>query len=479
MRALLIITRSYLSQNIGQIMGMLVGIFFSIRSNFMLLSPVELTMAEKERYGVYLLLAMVLVVAHSTLHLRSLMAGSSSVLLPHFRRNHLIVYALLLSVFLIFPVFVTASNGFPMLQTLAMYLGVLALILWSTFLFGDQIIAIALLGWLGKSLHELLGFKSGYLIFDLPEGGLALLGSQVLFPILVIFAAVVSLIFFVPYFLRKATAMDAVNRGFYYGPYSELYDRQDKPTMRLTAFKMKSLLKKMGEKKKSSVLSEALFFQPVLFSPGFAFALQTFFFIGGLLVFFISLVFIVNEGALLKTPKYYLWPVIFFITSAMSATDFLQHRSRLPVLWMQTRLKSREAFARSVFITYLLVNVKGFLVCTLLLAASPFVFSTVHFINLLPVMAVGLGIYLVMPAMSLMFSDHIRTPNCKGWYLSIFFGAFPLILILLGIFNKVESRDAMWSIIGIFVLLSLLFLIGRYREWLQTEMDFAAVEQIG
>jgi hypothetical protein len=323
--------------------------------------------------------------------------------------------------------------------------------------------------WLGKLFHEMLGFKSEIKIFG-DFSDFSLLGSRSLFPIVVIlFSAVV--LFLIALYLLKAPPDFSNKKADISNPHAKDYDR----TNTLTAFIAKrniAFLLKNNHDKKESLFHISRLLQPGLFSPVYASFTQQ---IVGIpmLIFYLGTVFYVLLGTKLELRIIPFLLLIYYMAGAMITTDFLQHRHRLPLLWMQAQLNSRKAFAKAIILTYVQVVVKQHLAVSLGMLILPVFFPVISVLRLLPLIILGFLVFIILLSLSLLVSDLVLSPECKGWMVfNIIGGILGVTIVIIAFKLSFNNTPGTWMFIIVLAVITALLLWRAYKKWSNTELNF-------
>ena len=460
---------SYFQQNFLNILGTVIGTILLLVASIAALGNPEAVKEKIVPTWNYFLVALLFILYVSAMQMKGLIKSNATALFPHYRRYLLMALGLVLAVFLVWPVVITGIRGVPVLASLAMFLFLSCLMLGGLFLFGDNVIVLGALIWLGKLVHEMLGFKSRIKIFgDFTD--FSLLGSKSLFPIMVIlFSAVV--LFFIARYLLEAPPDFSGKKVDISNQYAKDYDR----TNTLTAFLAKrniSLMLKNNREKKGSLFHIARLLQPALFSPAYASFTQQLVGIP-MLIFYLGTVFYVLLGTKLDSRIIPFLLFIYYMAGAMITTDFLQHRQRFPLLWVQAQLNSRKAFAKAIILTYFMVLVKQHLAVSLGMLILPVFFPVIGVLRLLPIIILGFLVFIMLLSFSLLVSDLVRSPECKGWTLfNIIGGILGLTYAIIAFKLSFNNTPGTWIFIIVLTVIIALLLWSAYKKWSNTELNF-------
>jgi hypothetical protein len=429
----------------------------------------------------YLFLGLaVFVTTFTGYHVRLVVMSNTGSLFPYYRRKQLNVLLVVIGVFSLWPVFVMSINGFPPLQALAIFTIIPALLLWGEFIFGNN--ALVWIGtiWLGKTLLEMMGIASKFVMFP-SLFDVKIFGSAAVLPLLVSLGSMAAIYRFGRFFLKVPSVKLPRSDRDVTNSYLQYYDRTNGLSDRMTSWSMGRLLKGVKNGKRFSLFSSARLIRPALFSPKIAFVSQN------LLYYTLSLVLTAGFLYLYFTLAYYDKPVtlqhyavyllyIYLRSGAYTSLDFLQHRHRLPALWVQLPLLSRRHFARAAALSYVTVIVLKALGISALLLVLPFLFDGLPFMPILAITAAGCVLMLLITALSLMWSGNSKSPDCRGFVIMLMVGSIVLCLPLLGSRRSFDSTPGAWYVILGLALVTLILMGLGYRKWRNTEMNFNGPE---
>jgi len=460
---------SYFQQNFLNILGTVIAIILLLIASIAALGNPEAAVEKIVPTWNYFLVALLFILYVSAMQMKGLIKSNAAALFPHYRRYLLMALGLILAVFLVWPVVITGIRGVPVLASLAMFLFLSCLMLGGLFLFGDNLIVLGALIWLGKLAHEMLGFKSRIKIFG-DFSDFSLWGSKSLFPIMVILFSAVAL-FFIARYLLEAPPDFSGKKVDISNQYAKDYDRTNTLTA-LIANRNLSLWLKNSRDKKGSVFHTARLLQPSLFSPAYASFTQQLVGIP-MLIFYLGTVFYVLLGTKLELSIIPFLLLIYYMAGAMITTDFLQHRQRLPLIWVQARLNSRKAFAKTIILSYFMVMVKQHLAVSLGMLILPVFFPVIDVLRLLPIIILGFLVFIMLLSFSLLVSDLVRSPECKGWTLFNIIGGILGVTIAIITFKlSLNNTPGTWIFIIVLAVIIALLLWGAYKKWSNTELNF-------
>jgi len=478
MKALRYILLSYLQQHFFGVLIIVVGFIYFVPATLLALFGKYGNIRTGFEPWRLFFISFIFIVYGVAMHLRSLIKTNTGVLLPYYRRNQLIATGFIVAVFVFVPILCNGLRGFPVLAPLAMFLFTAALVLWGLFNFGENLAVFAIIIWLGKMVHELLGFKLKIMIFrSLPD--FLLLGSESLFPILVILLSCGLILLFGFYVLKMPykdlwdSSKDRTD------PFTKDYEKVNKVTLKIMIGKMATLLRNMTGHRKKSPFQVARVLQPALFSPGYSSVLNSLIYMIGFLCYVGTIVYVFYGGIDfakfdMKFSFSSFLVFIYFIGAGMLSQDLLQHRHRLADLWLRVQLNSRKAFSRATILTYLLVTVRQFFMSTILvffllaLLRAPFLKS-------LLVAAAGFVVYTSILALALLNSEQVVSAECKGWMITVMIGGTSASAIFAAIATSSAYRSpGIWWFIFVGAVFSLFLFWRAVKKWSDIEMNFAA-----
>jgi hypothetical protein len=414
------------------------------------------------------------------MHLRSLIKTNTGALLPHYRRNQLIAAGLLLTVFISVPILINGLKGFPVLAPLAMFLFTGGVMLWGIFSFGENVAALAVIIWLGKLVHELLGYKLRIMILpDLPDA-LSSGSEQWLTILIIVFScALISLfglyVFKMPYKDLWDSPRDRSD------PYTKDYDKVSRLTFRIVMRKVSGMLRKMTERRKKSPFYLARVLQPALFSPGQSSVINSLIYMLGLILYIITIGIVFYGGADFgkaetKFGIASFFVILYFIGIAILTNDLLQHRHRMADLWFRVQLGSRKAFARTTILTYIMVTVKQFFMTTIAVFILHILLRQ-PLLKTLLIAVTGFVVYSLYLTLSILLSESIVSPDGKGWFITAMLtGTIASMIYAFIVKGQVYRSPGIWLFMLAAEAFILLLLWIAVRKWSDTDMNFTGPE---
>ncbi|MCP5102639.1 MAG: hypothetical protein GY950_04635 [bacterium] len=415
----------------------------------------------------------------SAIHLKNLVKSNTGALLPHYRKYLLTAVFLVMMFFIAWPmVLLGGIFGQPVLPALALFLSISALLVWGFFSFGDNIMVVAAVLWLGKMLHELLGYRMDLMILgDSPRP--VILGSADVFPLLLILSAVTAWVFFFRYVLKIPHRESWENTRHRTNAFAKNYDRVNWLTGKIVKWNLSRLIKGMKGKERKSIFQQARMLQFAFFSPVNVSPTILVIFLAFVMFYLVSYLRIMYGGLLITREFSFILLIFYYIGGGVLATDFLQHRHRLASVWMWAPLNSRKTFTRMTILTYFLVLFKQYVMGSLWVMVVPlFPMIRIH-MDMLHILGMGLFLTINIFSFSLLVGDSVRTPDCKGWTISFMFVGIPVIIgANEGIRRLLESPASEGWTIAVMAMVTLVLLGLGYRKWSRTEMNFEGPEAL-
>lgn len=174
--------------------------------------------------------------------------------------------------------------------------------------------------------------------------------------------------------------------------------------------------------------------------------------------------------------------IIILLVASLLAV--LIAKSNMAFLLRNSRDKKRSLFHISrllqpglfspayVSITQQLVGIPV-LILYLGMLIIPVFFPVVSVIRLLPLIIMGFLVFIILLSLSLLFSDLVFSPECKGWMLSnITLG----LLVVATAINKIKlffnNTPGTWIFIIVLAVFTGLLLRQAYKKWSNTELNF-------
>ncbi|MCP5048226.1 MAG: hypothetical protein GY940_13725 [bacterium] len=146
-------------------------------------------------------------------------------------------------------------------------------------------------------------------------------------------------------------------------------------------------------------------------------------------------------------------------------------------LWIVTGSNSRKQFAMTTFTSYMMVAGKQYSVTSMGLLLVPVFFTDIYYFQVIPLIVLGLPLFIFMVSLSILVGSEVRSPDCRGWQWITGWGGgvFGAILLLE---TKVSFRDSLftWYFIAALLALSLVLLWRAYKAWIDYEMDYVGPE---
>lgn len=474
MKTLKVIFLTFFKQQVLLIITAVFALIFWVIGTFVTLIPSPPQPGKEIPNWAAYLVALCLITFVSSYNFRQLIISHVGALLPHYRRKLLAALGVLLLVFVLLPSIMVSFKGYPLFKFFALYVTIFTGILWIGFTFGEYPIFMFMMLWWGKLAYDLLGFHTEKQIFK-PLSHLEVAGVALTVPLLFIVGSFLLLYLFARYFLWvPADKLPASNRRLS-GTYANQYDAEDRLTRAIVKWRLKHHIEKFNREKerKNMTVPIAGLIQYSLFSPSTTMGIQMVFGVISLGLAFSSYVLVLGRTEFVKMDSIPFLILIYLLSSAIMAADFLQHRHRMPGIKMQAMLDSREQFARAVTLSYIMVAVKQWLGITVCLLLFPVIFKPVTLTRLLPVFAAGLVLNLIIIALSLLTSKHVLSADARGWTLTtILVGGYGTLFLLAASKFQLDNNPETWYFIMGIAAVALLMLWGGYRKMIDTEMNF-------
>ena len=158
-------------------------------------------------------------------------------------------------------------------------------------------------------------------------------------------------------------------------------------------------------------------------------------------------------------------PMVCIMTTVLLAFDFISHRTRIPMLYLQSRLPSRRAFADAALYSYLLLAGRqlGFTVLIVaFITAVKFGWQLDNWMNVLQSLLVALPMIFGLITFPLIYGRSLPSPVT--------------ILILFAITFILLPTTALFLIFGIWgivpmIAAAIFLLLYAIRRWRNSEMD--------
>jgi hypothetical protein len=466
MKSIRYILLTYFQQHFFGTFGFVVALFLFLSANIYLFTQIgvnENTLEKSFDLFLYALLVMVYIVG---MHLNRVIKSNSTALLPNYRRDQLITLFIILILFILWPTIILGICGIFILNPLALLLVGAIFVLWISFRFGEGIIVILFIIWGVRFFYEVLNFHTNVSYFE----NISLFVNSAfgnIFPVFIILLALAAFGLFFTY-LKNVSIYKFLNgQQDNTDPWARDFDRTGPVTEKI----MYRIIYKLVSKKSQNILAIIRKFQIYLFGPANIVNIQLINMVFILLYFFtISLVW---GGGFAEISEDFIVVcfLFFFISISILSTDFLQHREKLPVLYLQSYFSERKQFLNIVVFSYLTVAVKQFIFLGIVFLFVPLFMPVLSFVNLWPMYILGFFAYIIVLSLSLIFSKEIISPEAKGWTLTnILFAIIstPIVLALREILT--------WQFFTVVGVLCLILFVFSIKIWEKTELDFSGPE---
>lgn len=408
-----------------------------------------------------------------------LIQSNAGYLVPHYYRNQMLVAGILLVPFVLLPAVTVWILSLPVLVHFAMLLFTASICIWAVavlkeneflwfaFVIGPIIYVYVLLGFpIIKKPTALFPDLSG-----IPE---------FVFPMLL---TVVSFVFL--YFTGRRIIGSSINEQkdaetANADPLEAKHDKLNSMTAKIVFRNLRRLFNNIW-KKKSSQFQLARMFQYSLFNPGstvFIISLIT----APLAAFFIAagLTYVMDDRFsfvlfyVIPTPVMFL--LVYNITASSLTIEFLQHRNRMPALWLYSQLSSRREFANTTVLAYLLVAAKRYLISSFAFLPVLLFFSDIFIIDLKTIPLIflsGIVLNIFLISLSLLLSSEITSHNCIGWNITNIIAVFLLWGFYTYYWHNMHNLLFTWTFVLVTGIAGGLLLRHAIQDFAETEMDFA------
>lgn len=371
-----------------------------------------------------------LIIIRFLYHLNGLKQNPAFALAPHFFKNHLFASGLLLGVSILWAVIVTGLAGLSILIALNIFLFPFSIFIWVIFQRRKfQLPWEFFTLFLVIMIYAIMGFIPIKLFLFVPP--LKKFGSTFIFHILLLTISGILFFAFFRHFLRRP-----LYTFFNEEPHQSIidarnFDSHNRLTARIVKRNITNLFQYSKNKKKSMV-NIARILQYGLFNPGVSNLTTIFFYcLAGLLFILLLDGFLTykigDTGNVIEFLKGGRWfssalPFIFIPFYTYSAiclgVDFLRHRDRISTLWLLTPVNSRKEFIQRIIQSYLWVAAKHFLVISLLYVLVLMMSPGLYFSSLLPLMIIGIMIYIFFISISLLKTPKINAKQISTWLIT-------------------------------------------------------------
>jgi hypothetical protein len=380
-------------------------------------------------------------------HLRMTVIGNAADLFPNHRTYQLGAAGCILIFFLVFPMLFAGYVDNALVSTIAISIFLASLALWASFFTFTRYALLASAGWI---VLVWLMFSSFDEASPLASAGLRYLGTY--WSVDLIAVALVGFVLFgfcylrMPYDCREDDSF-------------ECFKVQDTFSYAGLWFATKSIsyLACKKAERETSITRLVRLFQFGILSPIF-----------GMGFFRLGLVILITYSSFRSGPKSlnYLLPAVYYWITAGLTGNFLQHRNRMPLLYLSSSLPSRNAFLRTVVLSYLLAFYKQMIVITLIAVLVYLAFPWTTWIGF-PQLCL-LGVLCSHIQLSASFLTGKMFGSGAAWInVNIMIGGI--------VIPQVEKLSAhFWTLIFVISIFSALLFWAAMRKWSRTEFDFAA-----
>jgi hypothetical protein len=447
MKAVLLVLKSYLDRR--AVVAFIAGSAF-----FLALSGIFNHLKEPITAWFLLLCAAATMAAATGLHLRQSLITCEVDLLRHYRKCHLIAAAVIWLIFIICPVILTALKGGPALTTLAAFLIFECLLTWTLFFcFSGMgiptVIGITAIAW---ALSDLFKLTAKGNISHLARWT-GIIGPN--WALYTVVASAVGFLIFAIYYLRASCARLADESANDYWQCYATQDHVDRQSMKTAGYVASRLSRKKPLNESPFSYRYIRLIQIGLFSPGSLVTSSNGFFaaifLGASLAFWAHLF----EGMIR-----FMLPYGYFVISGMIAGDFLSHRNRLPVVYLQSRL-SRKLFLRATVKSLILILIRGLLGFTLTMTVINRLFPLAAWTIFFQLCLAGIAVGILVTSLALLTIDRVKSNGGKG--LILFFNIIALLLISPLFYH--------WLFIAAVAIIGVYLFMPAIRRWEQIEFE--------
>jgi hypothetical protein len=390
-----------------------------------------------------------------------LLETSTIDLLPKHRPYQLVTSGLLLALFLVWPTILMALRGGPVLVILAIYLFFACLSLWIVFHTFAAYGLVLILGF--PTMIWLLSdqFQKGNLPPEstrIARFGIDHLGSS--WPIYMIVASLLGLFYFAHYYMRAARVDSPDESG---NDYLECHKTQDSTDNLSSGIASNAISRLAGVNSvgKASFLRLVRLFQFSLFSPMFGMHFFS-------CIFVLFATYLSFHGRVPLPGMNIFLPMAYYFCPAAAAMTFLNHRNRMPFIYLSSCLPSRNSFLRATVLSYLLVVLKQTIFMTLTAVLAHAIFPWTSWTCFPQLCTLGFILSFIQVSFSLLASKRIKSANALSWLL------INMVLIApIPLFARLCSRTWTVSLVLTALFSGFLFWLAM-RKWQKTELDFAA-----
>jgi hypothetical protein len=411
--------------------------------------------------------------------LKSLINSDTGKIIPNFRRKNLIAFGIFNIPLILWPVIIAGFLGFSILDHFAMMFitaGLMTMLIFRTKIEGFSIFfsLVPLL-----LFYEFLGFDSSIDFIGSFSEYTGFESNILLSVPLIAISAVLTLDFLFKYF--RVSANDIMEfRLVSADPYVQSFDNANIMTLYIVERKLSNLFNRI-KSGKIHIYNFVKLFQYSLFEP------ESTTIAGPFTAIILGLGFtagIIINHTIAKTYdiQFYLAPVFFMFYQAdaiMLGMEFLQHRTRLPSIWLKSNIKTRKEFTGITILTFIIVAAKRWLKMSMALLILMWMISALSVFSAVLLFLTGLFVYISLAALSLIFSEKVKSHNCWGWNFANVIMIWPVLGINILAGNAIYITD--FSLIYVFVIACItgILLWNAFKKFEETEMDFTGPETSG
>lgn len=398
-------------------------------------------------------------------NLRRIIQSPTSLLMPKYRHTQLKAGIFYLLPFVLLSTILMAIKGFSFMTYFTAFVFVAVSVTIMLYRFSEQLVLIILLMWIMKFGLQMLGFNIGHEIWSMTA--LTIYGSKFLFELAFLFICIIAAYWFYRYYLnvsiqKKYIAKhtdDGWNRNHETGSKFQIY----------LINKIKERMIKKSRKIKDNDLYQIRLIQYSLFSP-FILSLTTIliycFYIFAYTFTWLWFFYDSTDSSLLSL----IINMTFMIFIIILMSDFLNHRNRISLLWLQSRTKSKTKYLKLVF-SSVMYNVAKYYIMISLIYITALLLIGYSSNQILASLLFGMNFYLGIPALAFIFNDRIESEGSKGWNAVIMFSSILILNIGNGIIMNAGEHltEVIIALLAMTIVTSGLLIIG-YRRWLKTDL---------
>jgi len=400
-------------------------------------------------------------------NLRRAIQSPTSLLMPKYRQTQIVAVIISILILMLFPVIWLSFLGFSTMTMITTFMFIITSIIIMTYRFSEELLQIIFLLWILKMGFQTLGMNFGPRIWGLSN--LEIFGSKFLYELIFLIIILSALYVFYRYYLKVSIYKEYIAKHSDDG-WNRNHDTGPKWQIALVNY-LKNRMVKKHKKKKNNRFYQIRLMQYSLFSP-FALTVSTvlvfgfFIFIYGLTLVWQFYNFNKSGIDIINTIIH----ISFVIFILIQVSDFLNHRNRICLLWMQIRSSDKKSFLDSVFWVVIYNSMKYYISVSILYLLSLYALSYSS-IKIIAALLLGLNFYIFVPALAFIFSDKIKSEGSNGWNMSMMF----LVLFLINIGNAfIRNAGEHLPVVIVVLMITLVISFGilylGLMKWRKTEL---------